>query len=41
MRDQAVAHEGFPPVSYRGGDAEHLPVVDEGARGVVAATAAH
>ncbi|WP_171379584.1 MULTISPECIES: class I SAM-dependent methyltransferase [Brucella] len=41
MREQAMAQPSLPTVSYVDGDAEHLPVVEGGARALVAATAAH
>lgn len=41
MRKQAEAFTPLPSVSYRDGLAERLPVGDQEARGVVAATAAH
>jgi len=41
MREQAL-HEPSPPsISYRDGTAEHLPIGESQARGIVAATAAH
>ncbi|MFB9948863.1 class I SAM-dependent methyltransferase [Rhizobium puerariae] len=41
MREQAMVQPASLSVFYRDGNAEHLPVEDGGARGVVAATAAH
>ncbi|WP_266065184.1 class I SAM-dependent methyltransferase [Brucella intermedia] len=41
MREQAMMQPSPSSVSYRDGDAEHLPVKDGSARAVVAATAAH
>lgn len=41
MRARAASSPSPPSVAYRDGTAEHLPIADGGARGVLAATAAH